>query len=192
MLDARSVEPPLQLTGGLQDPAPLLYRRVRARGEWIAERQFFVDNRIHEGRAGFEVVAPLRLAGAKEAVLVDRGWVARDSAIYPRHPEAPIPPGPVEVAGTAVRPPAHVLELSTQTVAGDTWQNLSIERYAAHSGLALLPVVILADSPGAGLAAAHERPDAGVARHVEYQLTWYALAATTLVLWIVLNVSRVR
>jgi surfeit locus 1 family protein len=191
-LDARTVEPPVILTGAVPDAAPLLYRKVRARGEWVAQGQIFIDNRIHEGRAGFEVVTPLRIAGAAEAVLVDRGWVARDSAIYPRHPEAPVPAGPVEVAGTAIQPPAHVLELSSQTVDGDTWQNLSIERYAARSRMSLLPVVILADPPGAGLLAAHERPDAGVAKHVEYQLTWYALAATTFVLWAVLNVSRVR
>ena len=30
----------------------------------------------------------------------------------------------------------------------------------------------------------------GIAKHLEYQLTWYALAATTLVLWIVLNARR--
>jgi surfeit locus 1 family protein len=194
MLDSRSAEPPVQLTGAVPDPAPLLYRRVRARGEWIADRQFFVDNRIHEGRAGFEVVTPLRLAGAQEAVLVDRGWIARDSAIYPRHPEAPVPAGPVEAAGTAIRPPARVLELSPQTVAGDTWQNLSIERYAAHSGLALLPVVVLEDHPAAGLAPANDgaRPDAGIARHLEYELTWYSLAATTLVLWLALNTKRIR
>ena len=36
-----------------------MYRRVRASGEWIAERQFFVDNQIRDGRAGFHVITPL-------------------------------------------------------------------------------------------------------------------------------------
>ena len=192
MLDARSTEAPVVLTGAVPEAGPLLYRRVRARGAWIAGRQIFIDNRIHQGRAGFEVVAPLRLAGTQEAVLVDRGWVERDSAIYPAHPFVALPAGEVEVAGVAVRPPARVLELSAETVSGDTWQNLSIERYAAQSRLALLQVVVLADPPGDKLAAAQERPDAGVAKHVEYQLTWYALAATTLVLWVALNMSRAR
>lgn len=188
--DARSTEPAVVLTGAVGDPAPLLFRRVRAAGEWLADRQIFIDNRIHEGAAGFEVVTPLAIDAGRAVVLVDRGWIARDPAIYPRHPAAAVPAGRVEVAGTAARPPARVLELSADTVAGDTWQNLSIERYAARSGLPLLPVVILADPPGDGLAAAHERPDAGMSKHVEYQLTWYALAATTLVLWLVLNAKR--
>jgi cytochrome oxidase assembly protein ShyY1 len=36
-----------------------------------------------------------------------------------------------------------------------------------------------------------EKPDAGVAKHVEYSLTWYALAATTLALWLAMNLKRV-
>jgi len=188
--DARAAEAPVVLTGAVGDPGPLLFRQVRAKGEWLAAKQIFVDNRIHEGRAGFEVVTPLAIAGSGAVVLVDRGWIARVDAIYPRHPDVEVPRGPVQVAGIATRPPARVLELSPQTVAGDTWQNLSIERYAASSGLPLLPVVILADPPGEGLVAAHERPDAGIAKHIEYRLTWYALAATTLVLWLVLNTRR--
>ncbi len=188
--DARAAEPPLVLTGAVRNPAPLLFRRVEARGEWIAAKQLFVDNRIHEGRAGFEVVTPLAIAGSKAVVLVDRGWIARDDALYPRHPEVPVPAGPVQVAGIASRPPERVLELSPQVVEGDTWQNLHIERFAQRSGLPLLPVVILADPPGAGLTAVRERPDAGISKHVEYELTWYALAATTLVLWLVLNTRR--
>ena len=188
--DARAAEASIVLTGAVRDPAPLLFRHVEARGEWLAAKQIFIDNRIHAGRAGFEVVTPLAIAGSGAVVLVDRGWIARDDAIYPRHPEVAVPRGDVRVAGVASRPPARVLELSSQTVSGDTWQNLSIERYAASSGLPLLPVVILADPPGEGLVAAQERPDAGIAKHVEYQLTWYALAATTIVLWLVLNTRR--
>ena len=189
-LEARAGEAPVQLTGAVPDAAPLLFRHVRARGEWLGDRQIFIDNRIHGGRAGFEVVTPLRLEGTRDVVLVDRGWVARVDAIYPKHPAVQVPTGAAEVAGLATRPPGRFVELSSEVVAGDTWQNLSIERVAAATGLALLPVVILAEPPGAGLVAATERPDAGVEKHVEYELTWYSLAATVVVLWIVLNLRR--
>jgi cytochrome oxidase assembly protein ShyY1 len=54
----------------------------------------------------------------------------------------------------------------------------------------VLPVVVLADMPAPGLEAVRERPDTGVDKHREYMLTWSALAATALVLWIALNVRR--
>ena len=34
--------------------------------------------------------------------------------------------------------------------------------------------------------------DAGIARHVEYAFTWFALATTAFVLWVVLNLRRAR
>lgn len=191
LLDARIREAPVVLTGSVASAEPLLFRRVRAAGEWIAERQVFIDNQIREGRAGFAVITPLRLAGHEEAVLVNRGWIARDAG-YPRAPDVPVPGGRVEVTGVAVLPPARVLELSAETVTGNVWQNLSIERFRAVTKLPVLPVLVLDDHPAPGLAPMRERPDAGMAKHQEYALTWFSLAATTLVLWLVLNTSRRR
>lgn len=191
LLEARMHEAPVTLTGSAPAADALLYRRVRASGEWIAEHQIFIDNQIHDGQAGFFVVTPLRLAGSADAVLVNRGWVGRGTT-YPRPPEAALPKGPVQVSGLATLPPARFMELSGETVDGNVWQNLSIERYRSRTGLPVLPVVVLQDAPAQGLVAVRERPDAGVAKHREYALTWFSLAATALVLWIVLNIRRER
>lgn len=189
LFERRLAEPPLVLTGAVLSAEPLMYRRVRASGHWLAERQIYVDNQIREGRAGFHVVTPLRIEGRNEVVLVNRGWIARDRG-YPAAPPVAVEQGRVEVTGLATRPPARYRELSSETISGAAWQNLSIERYASHSGLQVLPVVILADEPAKGLARVTEKPDAGVAKHVEYSLTWYALAATTLALWLAMNLRR--
>ena len=191
LLEARMNETPVLLTGSVESPEPLVYRHVRAAGQWVAEGQIFIDNQILEGRAGFQVLTPLRLEGRKEVVLVNRGWVAR-SRDYPRAPAVAIPSGRIEVAGVATLPPERVLELSADTISGNVWQNVSIERYRRQTGNPVLPIVILADWPAPGLAAVRERPDAGIAKHREYALTWFALAATVLALWIALNLRRVR
>ena len=191
LLESRMAEPPLRLTGPVPSAEPLLFRRVRAEGEWLADRQIYIDNQIHDGRAGFAVITPLRLRDSASAVLVNRGWTARGRE-SPRAPRVEVPAGPAAVEGLATLPPARVLELSSETVTGDVWQNLSIERYRARAGGDVLPVVLLAEPPGPGLAAMPERPDAGVAKHREYQLTWFSLAATAFALWVVLNVRRVR
>jgi surfeit locus 1 family protein len=191
LLEARMNDAAVLLTGSVESPEPLLYRHVRAAGRWVAQGQIFIDNQVLEGRAGFQVVTPLRLEGREEMVLVDRGWVAR-SRDYPRAPPVAVPPGRVEVAGVATLPPKRVLELSADTITGNVWQNLSIERYRRQTGNAVLPIVILADRPAPGLAAVSERPDAGIAKHREYALTWFALAATVLALWIALNLRRAR
>ena len=69
-----------------------------------------------------------------------------------------------------------------------------LDRMGGISGLiySSLPVVVLQDAPAPGLIAIRERPDAGVAKHREYALTWFSLAALALVLWIALNIRRER
>ena len=191
LFEARMAEAPVRLTGSVPSPDALMYRQVRVSGEWLAERQVFIDNQIREGRAGFHVVTPLRIDGSRDAVLVNRGWIARSRA-YPRPPDVDVPQGRVEVSGIATRPPARYLELSPDTIAGNVWQNLSIERYRSRTGLAVLPVVVLMDSAAPGLSAVREKPDAGIAKHQEYALTWFALATTALVLWVALNLRRRR
>lgn len=189
LLEARVADSPVRLTGPGPTAQELLFRRVEARGRWNAAGQVFLDNQVHDGRAGFHVVTPLVLEGSRSAVLVNRGWIARDAS-YPHAPKVPPPEGEVRVAGLATLPPARFLELSADAVTGEVWQNLSIDRYRSVMHADILPVVVLADAPGPGLAAVHETPDAGVAKHQEYALTWFSLAATAFVLWVVLNVRR--
>ena len=191
LLEARAAEAPVRLTGQVGSADALLFRHVRIEGRYAPEGQVFVDNRIHAGRAGFHVVTPLAIGGAGPRVLVVRGWVSR-SAAYPAAPEVPVPDGEIVVEGLAVLPPARVLELSEETVTGNVWQNLEIARYAARTGHEVLPELVLASPPSAGLAAVVERPDAGLAKHQEYSLTWFSLAATVAALWLGLNLKRAR
>jgi surfeit locus 1 family protein len=188
-MEARLAEPPLTLTGAVPSEEPLLFRRVHVSGEWIPEGQVFIDNRVEGERAGFDVITPLRIRGTSEAVLVNRGWIERTAA-YPAAPAVDVPAGPVEVSGVATVPPRRFIELSSETVTGNVWQNLSIARYAAAMHRAVLPVVILDDHPPAGLAAVHAAPDTGIARHVEYEFTWAAFALTAVALWVALNLRK--
>jgi len=167
----------------------MLYRRVRVAGEWVAIGQVFVDNQMHGGRAGFHVITPLRIRGSDAAVLVNRGWIARGRE-YPLAPAVVVPEGHVDVSGLVWLPPARFLELSPQGIAGNVFQNLSIDRYREARRLDVLPFVVLADTPAPGLAAVRETPRMGVEKHREYALTWFSLAATAFVLWIVMNLRR--
>lgn len=190
LYDARTRETPVVLTGSVESAEPLLFRRVRASGEYRAGEQIYIDNQVHAGAAGYYVITPLALRDGS-VLLVNRGWIARGPH-YPEPPPVAVPPGTIEVAGLATLPPRRFLELGSQVIAGRVWQNLSIERYREVTRARALPVVVLADLPGDGLAAVREQPDTGVAKHQEYALTWFSLAATTLVLWIALNIRRVR
>ena len=189
LLEARVAAEPLAVTGAGGTGEDLLFRRLRAQGRFVPQGQIFIDNRVHGDRAGYHVITPFRLDGSGAILLVNRGWIARSPA-YPAPPAAPVPEGDRTIGGLAVLPPARFLELSADTIEGNVWQNLSIERYAKRAGAPVVPVLLLAAPPGEGLAAVEERPDAGIAKHREYSLTWYSLAVTLAVLWVALNLRR--
>lgn len=53
------------------------HRRVRLHGTWLTDKTVLLDNRNHQGQAGFWVLTPLQWQPG-EVVWVQRGWVARD------------------------------------------------------------------------------------------------------------------
>jgi surfeit locus 1 family protein len=146
-----------------------------------------IDNRVHAGRAGFDVVAPLKLEGAGY-VLIDRGWVAQGAsrAVLPQVP--PPPSGPVVVEGRINLPPARYLELGADSNAGPIRENLDIARIAASSGLPLLPFIVeQTQDAGDGLVRDWPAPDFGIEQHKSYMVQWYSLGALGIVLWLALN-----
>jgi len=185
-VDRAAREPPLELAGPMDDVAALRFRAVRVVGEFDPRRQMLIDNKVHAGRPGYEVVTPLKLAAGR-FVLVDRGWVAQ-RATRSELPEAPPPKGEVVVEGRINLPPARYLELRPDLDGGPVRQNLDIERIGGATGLPLLPVVIeqTADAHD-GLVRDWPPPDFGVDQHRSYMLQWYSLALLGCVLWVGLN-----
>ena len=161
------------------------------RGEWVPSLQIFVDNKVESGAAGYHVVTPMRIDGSDRVILVNRGWIAR-SASYPEPPSISVEPGLQSISGMLVAPSQKFLELGTETIAGNVWQNLTIERFVARTKRAAVPYLLLAKDAMPPLIAYSEQPSAGVEKHVEYMMTWYSLAATVVVLWLVLNLESVK
>src|SRR4051812_45914054 len=102
---------PFEVTGEESDVAAIRYQPVRAHGVYDGVHQILLDNKILDGRPGFEVVTPLRLDNGRY-VLVDRGWIAVGSSRSDL-PAAEPPSMPQTVSGRVNLPPARYLELSS-------------------------------------------------------------------------------
>jgi len=195
-LDAAAAQPPLQLStlGADADWEALRYRNVVLSGTYDARRQVLVDNRVHEGRAGYHVVTPLALPDGR-TILVNRGWTPQ-GASRAAPPAAPPPAGTVTVVGRIATPATGFVELGSAAPAGNVWQNLDPARFTAATGLTVLPVIVEATRapvPDDGLVRDWPPPDFGIEKHRIYMVQWYAFAALALVLWIVVPLrSRAR
>src|SRR5690606_1971521 len=51
------------------------YRRVTATGRFDPDHAILLDNRVRQGRPGYEVVVPFQLAACGRWLLVNRGWM---------------------------------------------------------------------------------------------------------------------
>ena len=165
--------------------------KVTVTGEFVPQHTVLLDNKLRHGRAGYEVVTPLRLAGSKEHVLVNRGWIAAP----PRRDELPqlrTPPGEVRIEGIVLPRLQRALSLGSSSSKGKVRQNLDIEQFAAETGLALRHHVLQEHAgPDDGLLREWPAPDAGVEKHESYALQWYSFAALAVVLFIALSFRRV-
>lgn len=167
------------------------HRRVAARGQYLGFATLFLDNKIHAGVAGYDVVTPLRLEGSDVYLLVDRGWTpAGDRRTLP---DVRTPPGTVDIEGLGAVPPKRIMELAPESRTGPLRENLVIEREREHLGIALQPFVMLQTSPADdGLVRQWERPDTNVARHRSYALQWYSFAALAVIFYVLVCTRRVR
>ena len=189
-IDTASHDAPIGLTGAQVNADDVVWRRVEASGRFEPKYAVLIDNRIVRGAVGYYVVMPLKIEGSERYVLVNRGWVAgtgsRDTL-----PQIATPAQPVRITGLATAPSKRYLELSTKTVEGNVWQNLTLERYRATVAIALQPVVIQQESKlDDGLVREWSAPDLGIDKHYAYAFQWFVMAAAIVIIYIACNVRK--
>jgi surfeit locus 1 family protein len=176
----------------LSDVAPgsdARFTHVAASGHYDSAHQFLLDNMTHAGRAGFRVLTPFVYAEGA-TVLVDRGWVAL-GATREQLPEISVGEGSRRVAGRLDELPAAGIELRASDAATAWPRVLSYPRHAELSAALerpLYPHIILLDPDQPDGYVREWRPSTfPPERHLGYAITWFALAATVVVVFVVIN-----
>ena len=189
--DMRATGPAVTVEPRLQPPEALQFYRVVAKGYYETDHQVLLDNVVHQGQAGYDVITPLRLQDSEVRLLVNRGWVplGRDRD----HPPAIDPPkGLQRISGVATVPSEKYFMLAKPESLDRgwqlVWQHLDMERYAAAVPFPVQPVVVLLDPavPG-GFTRDWARLDAGIAVHKGYAFQWFMLAAALIAIYLFMS-----
>ena len=171
------------------------FRPVAIAGRWVPERTVFLDNRQMDAKAGFFVVTPLRLEASAQAVLVQRGWVARNFSDRAALPAIATPAGRVTVEGSVAPATSRMFEFDA-AASGPIRQNLDVPAFARESGLDLLPIAVVerhaAGSAPDGLLRLWPAPASDVHKHYGYAFQWFAIAAAIIVLYAWHRFPRLR
>ncbi len=184
----------LRLRPGLSSFEGLAYQRAEAAGRYDSAHQFLLDNRTHEGLAGYHVLTPLVLDGSSQAVLVDRGWVPV-GASRDRLPDVAVGEAPREVRGLLRLPPKRVFMLGEEEPRR-RWpyriQHVAVPALEKELGYPLLPVILLLEPQAPDGYVRDWRPlHFGPERNIGYAVQWFGLAAALLVIYLVVNTHRI-
>jgi surfeit locus 1 family protein len=191
---ARGAEQPVAL-GARSLAAVERFQRVRVRGHFDTAHQFLLDNRTHDGRAGYEVLTPLdRVDGA--TLLVNRGWVPF-SGFREQLPDVSFAAAPLdEVVGRVDELPSEGLQSGRSAPdASGSWPKVTTYPHAAELSAALGRAVesrVLLLDPHAtnGYVRDWQPPGLPAIRHWSYAVQWWAFAVLAAALWLILGFRR--
>lgn len=210
------------------------WRHAWAQGRWLHRYTVLLQNRNYQSRPGYWVATPLELGNPPSdatdlessgdasspssrsipgtAVLVLRGWLARDdiilhnesgaTSINPRlgH-ELATPDGPRTIAGELFPHVPRLFELWSWSDTGNdrlpdrltdtrdqlpTLQNLDLEDYAQSTGLTLLPVVLAADDSAPPMVQDWPHPSSDADTNRGYALQWFSFGAIAAGAWLLI------
>ena len=170
------------------------FARVDLEGRYDPSHQFLQDNRTHQGRPGYYVLTPFRVA-SRGAVLVNRGWVPAgpDRTALP---EIAAPADALRLRGTVRLPREDLFVLGDTGYAASGWprvvQRVEIDamQRSLDYPLAAWLVALDRDAPHGFVREWKAAPGLSPERHRGYAFQWFALATALFVIWVAVSLKR--
>jgi len=185
--------PPLAKLPAPFDRAHDEFRKVRVTGRFLHDKEIYLAARSFRGNPGYHVITPLALAGGG-TVLVNRGWIPLER----KAPDTRKPgqaEGTVAVEGYLRVPPGQGWFVPDNEPAKNFWFYVDIPAMARHAGLADVKPYVLEAGPAENLGG---YPVGGITQfdlpndHLQYAITWYAMAIIGIVIYLLYHRRRAR
>lgn len=187
VVDERYDAPPLaldQLLTADTDPADVEWRPVTAAGTYLSDRMILIVNRSQGGRAGQNVLAPMRLDDGR-ILLVNRGFVPLGIETAPG-----VPASDVEIVARLRASQERRLGQLSDAADGELTiaQRVDIDRLAAQMPGDVVPMYVdLIESVPAEVGGSPEpvaRPTLGEGNHLSYAVQWFIFATAVAAGWV--------
>jgi surfeit locus 1 family protein len=192
----RSHLPPVSLESLDEYQDTHQYRKVFVRGYYDMDHQLLLDNRTHEGHAGYHVLTPLRMADSDKTVLVNRGWVPVGSS-RDVLPDIPGTRGEILVDATFMVPAEKIFRLGASEEQHEGWpqvvQQIELKGLEQRLGYPLQPLILLLDKDDEFGFIRDWKVVYGVTpeKHRAYAMQWFTLAVVLLIIYIGVNSKRI-
>ena len=182
----RAALPPVALPTDPADLARLDFRRVRVHGRLANDRELYMYGRSQRGNDGYYLIVPMILDDGR-AVLVNRGWVPSDKKLPPARPGSE-PAEPVTVTAFLRSDPRHTWVMPDNDPVRNVWFWFDLPAMSKAAAIDPPATFYLeadaAPNPG-GLPVGGQTQIALPSPHLQYAITWFALAIGLIVIYVV-------
>lgn len=153
-------------------------REATASGRFDFSAQVLLQLQKFEGAPGGHLIAPLRLEGREEAVLVDRGWIP-EAELAPENWSKYDVAGTVTVTGT-IRLSETARGVEPPSEPQQTWYRVNVDAIGRQLPYEILPIYLLQSPPAGGNVALPYREvvevDLSEGPHLSYAIQWFLFA----------------
>ena len=182
----RSPALPLQ---SLDINADLRYQPVTLSGYFISDKHYLLDNKIYQGRVGYELISVFKPTEYQSLVLINRGWIAGDPARQKLPKIEPLTE-PLQLKGEVYVPLGEMIVLAK--TAEKDWprviQQLDTKRISNQLQHPVFPYTIRLSEGQPGVKQ-RNWPVVNIqpAKHTGYAVQWFAMALTVVFIIILSN-----
>lgn len=157
-----------------------------AEGVFTVDKYFLLDNKIHQGKVGYQVVAPMQTE--HQVLLVNLGWVQAPQT-RDQLPQISLPTDSIVINGVSSLPSNNPMINETAMLEQD-WpvvlQQTDLDLMAIFVGQPILPFVMLL-SPEHPLGWEREWTPVVMSpeKHLGYAIQWFLLALACVIIYFV-------
>lgn len=174
------------------------FRRAAASGRYLDQRQWLLDNRIRQGRAGYHVYSLFELdEGREPLLLVNRGWVGvGESRQF--LPELPVPEDRLSIAGRLDSPESVGIRMGEAHLGSPARlivvPYLDIEALEQALGRRIHRFALVLDERQPGLLQRDwvRTEQITPEKHLGYAVQWFALAVALVIIYVGVNSRRIH
>ena len=189
--DAQIAQEPVTAPATIENIDRWQYRRVRLVGVYQHDKEILMTGRTFEGNAGFHVLTPL-LLNDDRIIIVNRGWVPEKLRARKSRPETLIE-GLVTVLGIVREDKRRGAFVPDNEPKNEVWLYVDTNQMAAHREIVpVAPYYVDAiRAPGPYVLPIGASTEIAVRNeHLQYAATWFLLAGTLLVIYVIYHYRR--
>lgn len=185
---AKKQEEKAQTNLELQKTLPSRYSKGLLHGRFDTDHTFLLDNKVHEGKVGYEVYTLFFAKGIKAPILVDRGFIP----LIDRKKLPKIPKNENNTAEGVFNLPPSYFSYANMTDEKDIrWplrvQYINLQKISTYLGNEVYPMVLIMQKTEPFFAYNFKIVTMPPERHLGYAVQWFALALTLLILFVAFN-----